>query len=118
MLSDSGVLAQTLCRMSGLQNALRKPGGTPFVHRTDSLSAAYVNTSEKRDLTDSYKALSQHYWMGPTTNNVGVSHENGALETARGSLKHRIGQAPKLRDSSDFANVAAHLCFLNSGKAE
>lgn len=39
----------------GLQNALRKLGGTPFEHRTDSLSAAYVNASEKRDLTGSYK---------------------------------------------------------------
>ena len=96
----------------GLQNALRKLGGTPFEHRTDSLSAAYVNASEKRDLTDSYKALCQHYRMCPTTNNLGVSHENGAIETAHGSLKHRIDQALKLRGSSDFANVASYRTFV------
>lgn len=96
----------------GLQNALRKLGGTPFEHRTDSLSAAYVNASEKRDLTDSYKALCQHYRMCPTTNNVGVSHENGAIETAHGSLKHRIDQALKLRGSSDFKSVAVYRVFV------
>ncbi len=96
----------------GLQSALRKLGGTPFEHRTDSLSAAYVNASEKRHLTDSYKGLCQHYRMCPTTNNLGVSHENGAIETAHGSLKHRIDQALKLRGSKDFTNIAAYRTFL------
>ena len=40
----------------GLQTALRKLGGAPREHRSDSLSAAYVNASQKRYLTDSYKA--------------------------------------------------------------
>lgn len=96
----------------GLQNALRKLGGTPSEHRSDSLSAAYVNASEKRHLTDSYKELCEHYQMRPTTNNPGVSHENGAIETSHGSLKHRIDQALKLRGSNDFANVAAYRTFL------
>ena len=72
----------------------------------------YVNASEKRELTDSYKGLCQHYKMCPTTNNLGVSHENGAIETAHGSLKHRIDQALKLRGSSDFTSAAAYRTFL------
>jgi len=96
----------------GLQSALRKLGGAPLEHRTDSLSAAYVNAAEERYLTDNYKALCQHYGMRPTTNNLGVSHENGAIETSHGSLKHRIDQALKLRGSADFANVGAYRTFL------
>ncbi len=46
-------------------------------------------------------------------NNLGVSHENGAIETAHGSLKHRIEQAIKLRGSDDFSNVAAYRRFLD-----
>lgn len=92
----------------GLQNALHLLGGTPKEHRTDSLSAAYVNQTQKKKLTTSYEALCQHYGMVPTTNNLGVSHENGAIETANGSLKHRIAQAIKIRGSHDFSSVAAY----------
>lgn len=96
----------------GLQGALRKLGGAPQEHRTDSLSAAYVNAAEERYLTENYKALCQHYRMRPTTNNLGVSHENGAIEAPHGSLKHRIDQALKLRGSADFANVGVYRTFL------
>ena len=34
----------------GLQNALRTLGGAPLEHRTDSLSAAYINQSQKRSV--------------------------------------------------------------------
>jgi len=97
----------------GLQNALSKLGGVPQEHRTDSLSAAYSNTSEERALTQAYEALCRHYKMTPTTNNRGVSHENGAVETAHGSLKHRIEQAIKIRGSADFASIKDYRCFLN-----
>ncbi|ASJ71660.1 hypothetical protein IMCC3135_07775 [Granulosicoccus antarcticus IMCC3135] len=96
----------------GLQSALRKLGGAPLEHRSDSLSAAYVNASQKRYLTDSYNGLCQHYGMRPTTNNLGVSHENGAIESAHGALKHRIDQALKLRGSSDFSDVRTYRVFL------
>ncbi|SER87106.1 Integrase core domain-containing protein, partial [Nitrosomonas sp. Nm51] len=97
----------------GLQTALHKLGGAPAEHRTDSLSAAYVNTAEKRELMQSYEALCQHYSMRPTVNNLGVSHENGAVETAHGSLKHRIDQAIKVRGSADFPTIEAYRCFLD-----
>ncbi len=96
----------------GLQRALHSLGGTPKEHRTDSLSAAYVNTAEKQRLTEDYQALCRHYGMQPTTNNLGVSHENGAIESPHGALKRRIEQAIKLRGSNDFPTVQACQAFL------
>ena len=40
-----------------------------------------------------------------TTNNPGLGHEDGAIETSHWSLKHRLDQAIKLRGSADFASV-------------
>ena len=97
----------------GLQNALQKVGGAPKEHRTDSLSAAYVNTAQKQRLTEAYQALCQHYRMRPTTNNLGVSHENGAIEAPHGSLKRRIEQAIKLRGSADFSSRRAYRDFID-----
>lgn len=96
----------------GLQNALQQLGGAPQEHRTDSLSAAYVTQADKQALTTAYEALCQHYQMRPTVNNLGVSHENGVVETANGSLKHRIDQAVKLRGSAEFSSVRAYHDFL------
>lgn len=96
----------------GLQNALQALGAAPQEHRTDSLSAAYVNQAQKKKLTQAYEALCQHYGMTPTTNNLGVSHENGAIETANGTLKHRIAQALKVRASHDFVSVDAYRDFI------
>ncbi len=97
----------------GLQTALHKLGGVPKEHRTDSLSAAYVNNAQKQRLTDNYQALCRHYGMRATTNNLGVSHENGAIETANGSLKRRIDQAVKLRGSADFPSLQSYADFIN-----
>ena len=97
----------------GLQNALYKIGGVPLEHRTDSLTAAYVNTAEKQRLNRAYEGLCQHYGLTGTTNNLGVSHENGAVETAHGSLKHRLDQAIKLRGSADFASIADYQAFID-----
>ena len=54
-----------------------------------------------------------NYGMRPTVNNLGVSHENGAVESAHGSLKHRIEQAVKLRGCADFPTIAAYRRFLD-----
>lgn len=96
----------------GLQKALQAAGGAPQEHRTDSLSAAYVNTVQKQRLTEDYEALCQHYGMRPTRNNLGVSHENGAIETAHRSIKHRLEQALKLRGSTDFPSIGAYRQFI------
>jgi len=97
----------------GLQNALQKLGGAPLEHRTDSLSAAYVNQSQKKHLTHNYNGLCNHYGMVGTTNNPGLGHENGAIETAHNSLKHRIEQAIKLRGSADFNTIADYQALID-----
>ncbi len=97
----------------GLQNALHKMGGAPLEHRTDSLSAAYVNQYEQKQLTQAYEGLCLHYGMTGTTNDLGISHENGTIETAHASLKHRLDQALKLRGSNDFASIADYQVFID-----
>ena len=97
----------------GLQNALHKSGGVPLEHRTDSLSAAYVNQSQKKQLTRAYEGLCKHYGLTGTTNNPGLGHENGAIETSHGSLKHRLEQAIKLRGSADFDSIADYQALIN-----
>jgi transposase InsO family protein len=96
-----------------LQSALKLAGGSPVEHRTDSLSAAFKNQLEEQTLTQSYEALCAHYQVRATRNNRGVSHENGAIECAHGSFKHRLDQALKLRGSGDFASIKDYQLFLN-----
>ena len=97
----------------GLQNALHLMGGSPLTHRTDSLSAAYINDSQKQHLTQRYAAFCARYGFKASHNNKGISHENGAIETAHRSLKHRIQQAIKLRGSSDFAGIEQYQALIN-----
>jgi hypothetical protein len=40
-------------------------GGVPEEHRTDSLSAAFNNLTEREELTKRYHALCQHYGLRP-----------------------------------------------------
>jgi hypothetical protein len=97
----------------GLQSALSLAGGSPIEHRTDSLSAAFINSAEEETLTKAYDALCAHYKLRSTRNNRGVSHENGAIECAHGSFKRRLDQALKLRGSCDFAAMKEYQAFLN-----
>lgn len=98
----------------GLQEALWRLGGCPHEHRTDSLSAAFKNNKPetKKDLTQRYEALCSHYNMVPTRNNLGVSHENGAVESPHGHIKRRIHQTLLLRGSCDFDSVEAYQMFI------
>ena len=99
----------------GLQNALWALGGAPDQHRSDSLSAAFRNLAREAqdDLTRRYEALCAHYGMTPTRNNPGVSHENGAIESAHGHLKKVIADELLLRGSRDFADLAAYRRFID-----
>lgn len=99
----------------GLQHALHRAGGCPTEHRTDSLSAAFNNRCPEthKDLTQQYEQLCSHYGMTPSRNNRGISHENGAIECAHGSLKHRLDQALKLRKSTNFASVKEYQAFID-----
>src|SRR5450631_2304979 len=98
----------------GLQSALFRAGGSPVEHRTDSLSAAFINSVEEQKLTQSYEALCTHYNLQATRNNRGVSHENGAIECAHGSFKRRLDQALKLRGSGEFATIKDYQAFLDT----
>ena len=91
----------------GMQNALWSLGGAPAEHRSDSLSAAFRNLERDaaEDQTRRYEALCAHYGMQPTRNNRGVAHENGAIESQHGHLKHAVVQALLLRGSTDFDNL-------------
>jgi hypothetical protein len=98
----------------GLQSALWRAGGSPLEHRTDSLSAAFNNHAQQQTFTQSYAALCAHYHLRATRNNVGVSHENGAIECAHGSFKRRLDQALKLRGSCDFNSIKDYQRVLDS----
>jgi transposase InsO family protein len=87
---------------SGLQNALWAIGGVAEEHRTDSLSAAFNNLAEEEQLTTRYAALCLHYGMRASRNNLGVSNENGAIESRQGSLKVALAQALLLRGHRNF----------------
>lgn len=95
----------------GLQRALQQAGGSPVEHRTDSLSAARNNSQNL--WTDAYAELCAHYQMTPTRNNPGQSHENGVVECANGSLKHRLSQQFKVRGHHDFESVEAYQNWID-----
>ena len=96
----------------GLQEALWQLGGSPREHRTDRLSAAYRNLSDREDEARGYAQFCRHYGIEPTRNNAGVAHENGSVEAAHGHLKRTIKEALELRGSNDFADLAAYQAFL------
>jgi hypothetical protein len=97
---------------SGLQNAVWMMGGVPEEHRTDSLAAAFKNKTEHELLTRRYEALCTHYGMRPSRNNLGVSHENGSIESRQNSLKLTLEQALLLRGNRDFADLDAYRRFV------
>ncbi len=98
----------------GLQNALCLLGGAPCEHRSDSLSAAFRNldTEARADLTRRYEALCGHYGMLPTRNNRGLAHENGAIESAHGHLKHAVRDALLLRGAAAFDTLDDYCGFI------
>jgi hypothetical protein len=95
-----------------LRLAFEALGGVPQTLRTDSLSAAYKNLSQKEDLTTRFDALCRHYGCQPTRNTLGVAHENGAVESPNGHLKDRIDQALRLRGSRLFDTLKDYQGFV------
>ena len=98
----------------GLQNALWLSGGVPETHRTDSLSAAYKNCSDKtkEEFTKNYTQVCAHYQTEPTRNNKGIAHENGAIEGSHGGLKNRVDQALMIRGSREFSTIDEYKQFI------
>jgi hypothetical protein len=96
----------------GLQNALWELGGVPQRHRTDCLSAAVANTSNREEFTQRYQGLLKHYDLVPEKTNPDSGNENGDVEQRHHRFKRAVDQALMLRGSRDFADVAAYGRFL------
>ena len=55
-----------------------------------------------------------HYGLEPTTNNLGVAHENGDVEQEHRQFKRAVDQALRVRGSRDFGDRAAYDRFLQN----
>jgi hypothetical protein len=102
----------------GLQSTLVKLGHAPKYHRTDNSGAATywpgakAQTGHKREYTDGYLLLLDHYGLEPQTTNLDSPHENGDVESSNGGLKRAIEQYLLLRGSRDFESIEAYETFL------
>jgi hypothetical protein len=121
VLTYSNVEAVSLCfsetfeaLSEGIEKALWQFGGVPLQHRTDHLSAAvrHLPKDQREEWTQRYLALMRHYGCEPTTNNVGVAHENGDVEQSHFRFKEALDQALRVRGSRDFADRASYERFL------
>jgi transposase len=96
----------------GLQNALFKLGGVPKEHQTDSLSAAVNNLDEKKEFTQRYQGLLNHYGIIGKKTQAESPNENGDVEQRHNRFKKALDQALMLRGCRDFENSAAYESFL------
>lgn len=96
----------------GLQNALWELGGVPQRHRTDRLSTAVNNLTEKKEFTQRYEGLMHHYGLLPEKIQAGRANENGDIEQRHHRFKQAVDQALMLRGGRDFADRAAYGAFL------
>lgn len=96
----------------GLQNALRELGGVPERHRSDRMSAAVNNLSERREFTERYQVLLDHYGLVGEKIQARAAHENGDAESSHRHFKEAVDQALLLRGSRDFASREQYVAFL------
>jgi hypothetical protein len=102
----------------GLQNALWELGGVPQRHRTDCLSAAVANTSNREEFTRRYRSLLEHYDLLAEKTHPDSGNENGDVEQRHHRFKRAVDQALMLRGSRDFADVQAYGQFLQALTAQ
>ena len=102
----------------GLQSTLIKLGHVPKYHRTDNSSAATyrpgvkAQAGSKREYTDGYLQLLDHYGFEPQTTNLNSPQENGDVESSNGGLKRATEQYLLLRGSRDFESIKVYEDFL------
>ena len=89
-------------------------GGKSFSALAEGLQEALgqLGGDGRRELTERYTAICQHYGMQGVHNNSGRGHENGSVESAHGHLKRRICQALILRGSNDFSTIEEYQAFI------
>jgi hypothetical protein len=89
---------------AGLQNALWELGGAPSRHRTDRMSAAVNNLSDRKEFTARYESLLAHYGLEMEKINARQAHENGDVEQSHRRFKDDVEQSLLLRGSREFAS--------------
>jgi len=96
----------------GYEKAVWELGWVAGEHRTDNLTAATHAMGSHREFNDRWAQFMAHYAVVPTTNNLGVSHENGSIEKSHDTLKNAIDQELMLRGSRDFSTQKDYLSFV------
>jgi hypothetical protein len=97
----------------GYEKAVWELGWIAPEHRTDNLTAATQAMGDRREFTSRWQQIMEHYSVTPTTNNPGVSHENGSVEKSHDTLKNAIAQDLMLRGSSNFLTQQEYMIFVN-----
>jgi hypothetical protein len=100
----------------GLQNALGELGAVPQRHRTDRLSTAVNNLTDKKEFTQRYQGLLAHYGLIGEKIQADHAHENGDIEQRHRRFKEAVEQALLLRGSRDFASREDYRRFLHELK--
>jgi hypothetical protein len=118
-LSYSSWSHVTVCHSESFENlagsfeeAVFALGGVAGEHRTDNLTAAFNCKKTPRVPTDKWQRLMDHYGITPSSNNPGVSNENGVVEKRHDVLKKKIDQALLLRGSRDFESLEGYADFV------
>jgi hypothetical protein len=96
----------------GWQNAVWELGAVAAEHRTDSLSSAVNNMSNREEFNQRYEAVMRYYGVKPRHTNPASPNENGDCEQSHHRFKRAVEQALLLRGSRDFASMAEYTEFL------
>ena len=96
----------------GLQSALFYLGKAPKYHQTDNLSSAVKNSSSKKEFTDRYAALLNHYKIEGRKIQPYSPNENGDIEQSHYRFKKDLEQALILKRSKNFDSIEEYEGFL------
>ena len=96
----------------GIQDALWKLGGVPFLHRTDNLTSAVHKVGHPDIFTDKYRGLAKHYHFESSKTNPASPHENGDVEKSNDLFKKAVDQSLIIRGSRDFDTMEQYKQFL------
>jgi hypothetical protein len=100
--------------VAGYEKAVWELGYVARDHRTDNLTAATQDMGSHRAFTERWQSFMAHYEVSPSTNNLGVSHENGSVEKSHDTLKTAIEQELLIRGYRDFDTRQSYEIFLEA----
>lgn len=96
----------------GWQNAVWELGAVAAEHRTDSLSSAVNNMSNREEFNQRYEGVMRYYGVKPQHTNPASPNENGDCEQSHHRFKRAVEQGLLLRGSRDFQSMAEYAQFL------